>query len=450
MPFYDSEAIERARQVDLLTYLQTCEPQELVHVSGNVYCTKTHDSLRISNGKWCWFSRGIGGYSALDYLIKVNGYSFLEAMETISGRAAIPPPSFVPAPKEEKPKHLLLPQAAPDNRAMMAYLKGRGIDQEILDYCVQTGRIYESRNKGHSNVVFVGFDKDGKARFGCLRGISEARFHGDLSGSDKHFSFALPACVENPAVHLCECAIDVMSYATLCKLDGIDWRRHNLLSLAGIYQPKKQIEESKLPAALTRQAVALALSIVVMLAAFAGFGSAKVRSKYNTARQWFTVGVSADNGYNLSEELTARANTAANVITTAGNTLGADNAEVQTAQAALDDFSACLDAVQSGGKSQALTSLSYYNGSSMHALYQANETLGKAIDQLYAKLQEQAADPMKMGAVQGQYGQFNSAGTIIGTLKYNEAVYNYRNEVGGFPANVLGGLAGVKEVEPFA
>ena len=77
-------------QVDLLTYLQTCEPQELVHVSGNVYCTKTHDSLRISNGKWCWFSRGIGGYSALDYLIKVNGYSFLEAMETISGRTAIP------------------------------------------------------------------------------------------------------------------------------------------------------------------------------------------------------------------------------------------------------------------------------------------------------------------------------------------------------------------------
>ena len=222
MPFYDSEAIERARQVDLLTYLQTCEPQELVHVSGNVYCTKEHDSLRISNGKWCWFSQGFGGYSALDYLIKVKGCSFMEAMEAVAGRAAIPPPSRAPVPREEKPRHLLLPPPAPDNRAMLQYLAGRGIDQEILDYCVQTGRIYESRNKGHSNVVFVGFDKDGKARFGCLRGISEARFHGDLSGSDKHFSFALPACMENPAVHLCECAIDVMSYATLCKLDGID------------------------------------------------------------------------------------------------------------------------------------------------------------------------------------------------------------------------------------
>lgn len=216
-------------------------------------CTRMTGSDAVLLGQYRGFSMVLAydGRSN-EYLIKVNGYSFLEAMETISGRAAIPPPSFVPAPKEEKPKHLLLPQAAPDNRAMMAYLKGRGIDQEILDYCVQTGRIYESRNKGHSNVVFVGFDKDGKARFGCLRGISEARFHGDLSGSDKHFSFALPACVENPAVHLCECAIDVMSYATLCKLDGIDWRRHNLLSLAGVYQPKKKIEESKLPVALTR------------------------------------------------------------------------------------------------------------------------------------------------------------------------------------------------------
>ena len=86
----------------------------------------------------------------------------------------------------------------------------------------------------------------------------------------------------------------------------------------------------------------------------------------------------------------------------------------------------------------------------MHALYQDNETLGAAIDQLYAKLQEQAADPMKMGAVQGQYGQFNSANTIIGSLKYNEAVYDYQKETGGFPANVLGGLAGIREVEPFA
>ena len=213
-------------------------------------------------------------------------------------------------------------------------------------------------------------------------------------------------------------------------------------------QQKLAALEAKLPAALSTRAAALALSVVVMLAAFFGFGSAKLRGKYNTARQWFTAGVAADNGYNLSEELTTRENTAANILTTASNTLGADSAEVLAAQTALNDFSACLQAVQNGGKSQSLTSLPYYQGSTMHALYQADQALGTAIDQLYAKLQEQAADPMKMGAV--QYGQFNSAATIIGTLQYNTAVYEYQKDVGGFPASVLGALSGVKEVEPFA
>ena len=202
-------------------------------------------------------------------------------------------------------------------------------------------------------------------------------------------------------------------------------------------QQKLAALEAKLPAALSTRAAALALSVVVMLAAFFGFGSAKLRGKYNTARQWFTAGVAADNGYNLSEELTTRENTAANVITTASNTLGADNAEVLTAQDALTAFSNDLDGVKAGK-------------TRLHALYEDNETLGTAIDQLYAKLQEQAADPMKMGAVQGQYGQFNSAATIIGTLQYNTAVYEYQKDVGGFPASVLGTLSGVKEVEPFA
>ena len=208
--------------------------------------------------------------------------------------------------------------------------------------------------------------------------------------------------------------------------------------------------EAKLPAALTRQAVALALSIVVMLGCFVGFGGAKVRAKYAAAKGWFSTGVAADGGYTLNEELTTRLNTAANIITTASNTLGADSTEVQTAQAALDSFSACLGAVQSDGKIHAPDSLSVYTGGRMHMLYQSNETLGTAIGQLYAKLQEQAADPMKMGAVQGQYGQFNSAQTILSNLHYNDAVQSYQSDVGGFPANLLGRLFGVQEVELFA
>lgn len=72
MPYVDAEAIEAARQIDLLNYLQAYEPGELVRVSGSTYCTREHDSLKIFNGKWHWFSRGIGGRNALDYLVKVK------------------------------------------------------------------------------------------------------------------------------------------------------------------------------------------------------------------------------------------------------------------------------------------------------------------------------------------------------------------------------------------
>lgn len=87
------------------------------------------------------------------------------------------------------------------------------------------------------------------------------------------------------------------------------------------FQQKLAGLEKALPAALSKQAAAVALCIVVMLACFFGFGGAKLRAKYNTVKNGFTTGVAADGGYSLNEELTTRLNTAANIITTASNTL---------------------------------------------------------------------------------------------------------------------------------
>lgn len=91
MPYIPPEVIEQARQIDLLSYMKAFEPGELVRISGNNYTTRTHDSLKISNGKWMWWSQRIGGYNALDYLIKVKEYSFVEAVETLMGKAAVMP-----------------------------------------------------------------------------------------------------------------------------------------------------------------------------------------------------------------------------------------------------------------------------------------------------------------------------------------------------------------------
>ena len=256
MPYIDPEVILKAKRMDLLTYLQNYEPHELVHFSGNTYCTRSHDSLKISNGKWFWWSRGIGGRSALDYLIKVRELSFTGAVEQIMGRAASMPLVFA-SPKEQKPKHLLLPEPYPHTDEVEHYLLRRGIDRELICACIADGRIYESRNepepggKVYINAVFVGFDAQGQPKYAALRGINGS-FKGEATCSDKHYSFAIPALEPSASVHLFESAVDLLSYATLMKMSGKDHSTENLLSLAGVYQPQKDISKSKVPSALTR------------------------------------------------------------------------------------------------------------------------------------------------------------------------------------------------------
>jgi hypothetical protein len=247
MPYIPPEVITEAKRIDLLTYLQTYDPQELVRFGGNVYTTRTHDSLKISNGKWCWFSRGIGGRSALDYLIKVRGMDFLDAVEHLTGQAAIQPPAFSSPAKQEQPKAFMLPRSARTATHAADYLARRGIDYDILSFCMETGRLYESYP--HRNAVFVGMDEQGAPRYAALRGEG---FMGEATGSDKHYSFAIPPQVESDTVHLFEAPIDLLSYATLLKLHGRNWRRDHLLSLSGVYRPKEQAEETATPAALER------------------------------------------------------------------------------------------------------------------------------------------------------------------------------------------------------
>lgn len=195
-----------------------------------------------------WWSRGIGGRSALDYLIKVRGYDFVQAVQIIAERTAIQPPVSIPAEKKTE-KKLILPKPYRYQPYAVSYLERRGIDSEIILFCLKTERLYESEN--YHNVVFVGMDQNGTPRYAALRGIG-TDFVGEASGSDKNYSFCIPAEGKSHAVHLFESAIDLLSYATEQKLDGKNWRDEHLLSLAGVYHPAKEIEKSKVPAALTR------------------------------------------------------------------------------------------------------------------------------------------------------------------------------------------------------
>lgn len=240
--------IEQARQIDLLSYLRAYEPSNLVRIGGNVYCTREHDSLKISNGKWYWWSRGIGGVSALDYLIKVKDYGFVEAVEALTGVSTewIPPPQ---TPKKDEPKVLLLPPKNKDCSRVMQYLFGRGIDYQLIQDCIADGTVYESAD--YHNAVFIGKDKSGTPKYAALRSTLGSTFKQDASGSDKRYSFRLLTKEPKDTVHLFEAAIDLLSYATYLKCEGKDYGKENLLSLSGVYQPKKELSESKVPIALS-------------------------------------------------------------------------------------------------------------------------------------------------------------------------------------------------------
>ena len=231
--------------MDLLTYLRLFEPENLVRVHGNVYCTREHDSLKISNGKWMWWSRGYGGVSALDYLVKVKGIPFSDAMEVINGKKEIVPSFFSATREYAKPKKLLLPEKNDSSKHITKYLMSRGIAKNIIENCVASDLIFESRN--YHSCIFVGKDRDGLPRYAAFRGCTDEKILGEATGSDKSYPFRIEA-PGSSGLHLFESAIDLLSYATVKQRYGERWNNDNMLSMGGINVSKT----GAIPVALRR------------------------------------------------------------------------------------------------------------------------------------------------------------------------------------------------------
>ena len=241
MAYFTPETVARVKEIDLLTYLQVFEPDELVHFSRNTYTTRMHDSLKISNGLWYWFSRGIGGKSALEYLIQVREYSFIEAMEILTSQTDFKSVEYKSYKEKQSIDRLILPPKSSDYSKVKKYLMSRGIDESIIQECIDNDLIYQ-QTVNH-NIVFIGYDEHKYPRYAFVRGTNNSRYMHDASGSDKRYSFRLESTEETDTIHLFESAIDLLSYATLNK----NWYKETLISLAGIYKPAQVIGESKLP-----------------------------------------------------------------------------------------------------------------------------------------------------------------------------------------------------------
>lgn len=238
--------IERARELDLLTYLQTYEPHELVRISSAVYSTRSHDSLKISNGKWFQWSTGVGGVSALDYLVKVQGMDFVSAVLRILECTRYATPTKTYTPKRAKPMGFVLPAPHENNDRVAAYLTGRGLSEDLLNMYFNMGLVYEDRRH---NCVFVGFDKDTVPRYAMLRSSDpSSTFLREVEGSDKRYSFSAPHS-GSETLFVFESAIDCLSFIELQRMENPLRRPDNYLSLSGVYRPGEG-RRTELPAAL--------------------------------------------------------------------------------------------------------------------------------------------------------------------------------------------------------
>lgn len=236
--------IEQARQVNLVDYLQHYDPGELKRI-GQSWTLKSHDSMRISaDGRWNWFSQGIGGGDAISYLQKVHNMSFQDAVLTLSHDRYPVRTDMQNHDKQPEHKPFELPPKHTDNRRVFAYLRSRGIDPEIINHCFKHGDLYEDAK--HHNAVFVGRDESGTVKYASLRStITKSTFRIEQAGSDKSYGFTLSG--KGSTLYVCEAAIDALSVATLRKIGGRDWRQGTYIALGGVTSSKE-----KLPAALER------------------------------------------------------------------------------------------------------------------------------------------------------------------------------------------------------
>lgn len=225
------EMIDKARTTDLVSFLGSYKGFTFIARGSEFRCTE-HPSLAIKSDRrsFYWHSQCIGGFGALDFLIKVEHMDFSTALQVILGADTVTATPILPTVA----RNLILPEKAHSYRQVFAYLcKTRGLDSKIIQELIQKKKLYEDI-KG--NAVFVGFDEAGIPKYAFLRGTyTEKQFRMDCAGSDKKYGFHMSFDTIRQ-LYIFESPIDAISHATLenlIKSDDNAWKYDNRLSLGG-------------------------------------------------------------------------------------------------------------------------------------------------------------------------------------------------------------------------
>lgn len=176
MAHLEEDIIERAKNTDMIALLESEEGFSFKSTYGEreFKCIE-HNSLVVNGNRrrWYWNSRQVGGNNAIDYLVKIRGMNFRDAVLHLVGDRE--QTAYTPIRKAvtenvsvSKPVQFVLPEQAhfPDGRRnysnIIAYLnKGRGIDMNIINTLIASGQIYQGVQ--YNGLHIVGYNDEGMA-----------------------------------------------------------------------------------------------------------------------------------------------------------------------------------------------------------------------------------------------------------------------------------------------
>ncbi len=176
MAHLEEDIIERAKNTDMIALLESEEGFSFKSTYGEreFKCIE-HNSLVVNGNRrrWYWNSRQVGGNNAIDYLVKIRGMNFRDAVLHLVGDRE--QTAYTPIRKAvtenvsvSKPVRFVLPEQAhfPDGRRnysnIIAYLnKGRGIDMNIINTLIASRQIYQGVQ--YNGLHIVGYNDEGMA-----------------------------------------------------------------------------------------------------------------------------------------------------------------------------------------------------------------------------------------------------------------------------------------------
>ena len=176
------------------------------------------------------------GGNAVQFVQKYYNKSYQDAVQMLLEEHIEPISIDIQKKQKEEKKPFELPAPNKSMKQIFAYLlKARFLDRDVVKYFVNQGLIYESKEiiegKEIHNCVFVGVDKNGKARHAHKRGTYTLgdSFKGNVDSCEAEYSFHHTGT--SNVLYVFEAPIDMLSYISLRKEN---WTEHSYVSLCSV------------------------------------------------------------------------------------------------------------------------------------------------------------------------------------------------------------------------